>query len=262
MKKMIIICFTLILAVTSGCNINDNQNSKTEAVKPIDMDPKDLPKVPAFQDKTTREYMASTKEVEPGYYLLESKLKGFKMLFPERGEIIPDLTMNKGEKQENIEFESYNPKTNVLSSAAVNYLYNTDFVEDHEIMLDTIRGKNGYKGSFTKTDKLKKQVYFAYKKIVFNDLDRKFNFTHSYFGYVKSTEEKNLGAEFSFMFNCQKDNKPCSLKEEDVRKKAKKMIYSITFNIKKESTDDLEYRYKKRFNKSDLAKAKQDFEKP
>ena len=91
--------------------MNDSQNGKNgnqeEAVKPKDMDPKDLPQVPAFQDEKTREYMASTKEVEPGYYLLESKLKGFTMLFPEDGEYEAELSSNNGKNIESLAFNSF-----------------------------------------------------------------------------------------------------------------------------------------------------------
>ncbi|MCI4139323.1 lipoprotein YvcA, partial [Bacillus vallismortis] len=70
MKKIILICISLLLAL-GGCIMNDNHknttnDNKTEAVKPKDMDPKDLTQVPAFQDEKTREYMVSTKEEEPG----------------------------------------------------------------------------------------------------------------------------------------------------------------------------------------------------
>ncbi|NPC94501.1 lipoprotein YvcA [Bacillus sp. WMMC1349] len=233
MKKMIIICFTLILVVTGGCSINDNQNSKTEAVKPIDMDPKDLPKVPAFQDEKTREYMASTKEVEPGYYLLESKLKGFTMLFPKNEEILPNLSSNDGENYESIVFEGHNSKTNIYISGDLSYYYKTSIVDNIEMMLDAVKGQNGYKGDFDKIKKPGKEIYFAYKKNVHDNPDRKYNDSYRYFGYINSTEVKHSGIDFSFIINCHDDKKPCVLNEEKVKTEAKKMIDSITFNVNK-----------------------------
>ncbi|MFD3202925.1 lipoprotein YvcA, partial [Bacillus sp. LR_5] len=125
MKKIICICFSLLLALTGGCSMQDNDknttnDNKTEAVKPKEMDPKDLPQVPAFQDEKTREYMVSTKEEEPGYYLLESKLKGFRMLFPEDGEYVPDLS-SKGDNEETIVFDSFNKKTNIQYYGQLEY---------------------------------------------------------------------------------------------------------------------------------------------
>ncbi|NPC94504.1 lipoprotein YvcA [Bacillus sp. WMMC1349] len=237
MKKMIIICFTLILVVTGGCSINDKQNSKTETVKPINMDPKDLPKVPAFQDKATREYMASTKEVEPGYYLLESKLKGFTMLFPENAEYSNNFSGIRGD-YEKIGFESNNPKTNIQFYGTVKYYKEESFVHDPETMLDTIRSQNGqYKGDFEKNSVADKDIYFAYQKYVFDDLKRKYNYSYSYFGFVKSTKE-DLGIEYNFTFSCFKDDQPCSLKEKEARMKAKKIIHSITFSKNKKEQKD------------------------
>ncbi|MDA7025343.1 lipoprotein YvcA [Bacillus sp. CLL-7-23] len=235
MKRIIIICFTLMLVVTGGCSINDKQNSKddnnTEAVKPIDMDPKDLPKVPAFQDKVTREYMASTKEVEPEYYLLESKLKGFTMLFPENSVNIPKFTNNDGEDFESIGFESNNPKTNILFYGTVRYYHKESFLENSETMLDKIRGQNGgYKGDFKKEIIEGREIYFAHEKDTFDDLKRKYNYSYSYFGFVKSTEEDALGIQYDFTFGCFKDDQPCSLNEKEARKKVIKIIHSITFN--------------------------------
>ncbi len=113
MKKIILLCFCLLLTLTGGCSMNNKEKNNTkdnnaEAVKPKGMDPKDLPQVPAFQDEKTREYMVSTKEEEPGYYLLESKLKGFRMLFPEDGEYLPNYSTSNGKNSESIGFQSYN----------------------------------------------------------------------------------------------------------------------------------------------------------
>ncbi|MDA1476813.1 lipoprotein YvcA [Bacillus changyiensis] len=243
MRKLIIICFTFMLVVTGGCSMSDKQNGKednnTKAVKPIDMDPKDLPKVPAFQDEKTREYMASTKEVEPGYYQLESKLKGFTMLFPEDSVNIPKFTNNDGEDFESIGFESNNPKTNILFYGTVRYYHKERFLENPETMLDTIRGQNGgYKGDFKKERIEDIEIYFAHEKDVF-DLKRKYNYSYSYFGLVKSTEEDALGIQYDFTFGCFKDDQPCSLNEKEARKKVIKIIHSITFNKnKKEQKDD------------------------
>ncbi|NPC94586.1 lipoprotein YvcA [Bacillus sp. WMMC1349] len=236
MKKMIIICFTLILAVTSGCNINDKQNSKTETVKPIDMDPKDLPKVPAFQDKATREYMASTKEVEPGYYLLESKLKGFTMAFPGNGKIVQRLTENNGEDYETTIFESFNKKRNIYLNGDISYFYNRDY--SLETMIDSVKSSNGYKGSFNKTIKPGKEIYFASTKTVFNNPDRKYNDSYMYFGYINSTEVKHSGIEYSFIVNCPDDKKPCVLNDKTAKKEAYKIIDSIIFNADKKKQKD------------------------
>ncbi|MCY8149871.1 lipoprotein YvcA [Bacillus paralicheniformis] len=238
MKKMMILCFSIILIFTGGCSMNDSQNGKNgnqeEAVKPKDMDPKDLPRVPAFQDEKTREYMASTKEVEPGYYLLESKLKGFTMLFPEDGEYEAELSSNNEKNIESLAFNSYDKKTNIVLNAQVKYYSQQSYVNKPKTMLEIISGQNGYKGKYQKIDQSGKDIYFAHMKEVFDDIDRKYNFSYSYFGYVKSTEEDYLGVEYNFTFACHKEDQPCSLSEEKARKTAKKLVNSITFSTEGE----------------------------
>lgn len=73
----------------------------------------------------------------------------------------------------------------------------------------------------TKNRSVRKDIYFAHMKEVFDDIDRKYNFSYSYFGYVKSTEEDYLGVEYNFTFACHKEDQPCSLSEEKARKTAK-----------------------------------------
>ncbi|MBU2658725.1 lipoprotein YvcA [Bacillus cabrialesii] len=239
MKKIIFICFSLLLALTGGCSMNDNDknstnDNKTEAVKPKDMDPKDLPQVPAFQDEKTREYMVSTKEEEPGYYLLESKLKGFRMLFPEDGEYVPDLS-STGENEETIVFDSFNKKTNIQYDGQLDYHQDKSFANDKDTMLDIVSGRNSYKGKYEERELSDKIVYSAQKKSVYDGIDGENNYSYRFFGYVKSTKEDYLGIEYSFRFACYKDKESCSLKEEGARKKVQKIIDSITFlKVKKE----------------------------
>ncbi|MFC1286538.1 lipoprotein YvcA [Bacillus paralicheniformis] len=240
MKKMMILCFSIILIFTGGCSMNDSQNGKNgnqeEAVKPKDMNPKDLPQVPAFQDEKTREYMASTKEVEPGYYLLESKLKGFTMMFPEDGKYLSRRSSLKGKNKESIGFGSYDQATNILFDGHLTYHSGASYANERETMLDIVRGKNGYKGEFEEKTSDDKVIYFAHMKDVDDDVDRKYNFTYSYFGYAKSIEADSTSLEYTFTFSCKKDDQPCSLDESKTRKKVEKMINSITF-LKKEKLD-------------------------
>jgi len=86
MKKVIIRGLSISMILLAGCGVENVNLEKLQVEKeqkrPKEMDPKDLPQVTAFQDEKTREFMVSTKEEEPGYYLLEGKSKKFRMLFP------------------------------------------------------------------------------------------------------------------------------------------------------------------------------------
>ncbi|OIS63106.1 lipoprotein YvcA [Bacillus subtilis] len=237
MKKIILLCFCLLLTLTGGCSMNNKEKNNTkdnnaEALKPKDMDPKDLPQVPAFQDEKTREYMVSTKEEEPGYYLLESKLKGFRMLFPEDGQYAPDLS-STGENEETIVFDSFNKKTNIQYDVQLDYHQDKSFANDKDIMIDIVSGRNSYIGKYEKRKQSDKIVYSAQKKSVFDDAEEKKYFSYRFFGYVKSTKEDYLGIEYSFRFACYSDEEACSLKKDEARKKVEKIIDSITFLIVK-----------------------------
>ncbi|MDR4433137.1 hypothetical protein [Bacillus tequilensis] len=225
MKKIILISFSLLLVLTSGCSMNDNE---TKAVNP-----KDLPQVPAFQDEKMREYMMSTKEAEPGYYVLESKLKGFRMLFPGDAKYLSRRSSLTGKNKESIGFNSFDKDTNVMFDGHVTYYKEESFANEPETMLDIVSGKNDYKGEYKKSSNKNTDIYFAKKKDIFNDIDRKYNDSYSYFGYVKSTEKDNLGVEYTFFFGCKNENQPCYLDEERAKNKVEKLIHSITFLIDK-----------------------------
>ncbi|OHR73236.1 hypothetical protein HMPREF3291_20040 [Bacillus sp. HMSC76G11] len=57
----------------------EKENGKTDAST--------MPETEAIIDEFTREFMASSKEVEEGYYTFQSKTKGYTMLFPENAKI-------------------------------------------------------------------------------------------------------------------------------------------------------------------------------
>ncbi|MED2976454.1 lipoprotein YvcA [Bacillus swezeyi] len=234
MKKIMMMCFAIILAFTGGCSMSDSQKNgnQEEAIKPKDMDPKDLPQVPAFQDEKTREYMASTKEAEPGYYLLESKLKGFTMLFPEDGEYSDSEISNENES---LFFDSVDKKTNIVMNASIEFYRNESFINDPDTMLDIVSGENEYKGDFDKLALKGKDIFFASKKEFFN---KESNPSYIYLGYIKSTEQSYLGIAYSYRFSCSAKVDTCSQKPDEYEKKVKKMLKSITFNLDKKGKED------------------------
>ncbi|MEN2440528.1 lipoprotein YvcA [Bacillus sp. JR_21] len=228
MKKTILLCFSLLLALTGGCSMSVSDKyttkyNKTEAVKPKDMDPKDLPQVPAFQDEKTREYMVSTKEEQPGYYLLESKLQGFRMLFPEDAEYSDSET---SKTNESLFFDSFNKKTNIVMNASVKFYQNESFINEPENMLDIISGKNEYKGDFEKLETKDKDIYFASRQ---ENFDKEETPSYIFLGYIKSKKQDYLGMEYSFMFSCSANVNTCKQNPKDNEEKVKKIINSTTF---------------------------------
>jgi hypothetical protein len=75
-KTIILVLLTTI--VLGGCNMTNGKDSAA----PSEMDPKDLPDVPAFQDEFTRSFLTSTEPVRECYYPFEAKSGKFTMEFP------------------------------------------------------------------------------------------------------------------------------------------------------------------------------------
>src|SRR5699024_9304378 len=94
MKKIMLIVMAIYL---SGCT--SHKVIYQEEI--METKPSQLPKVAAFEDDYTRQYMYSTEEVEEGYYLFESLTKNYTMKFPESGYVLQNLK-NKDETWEHI----------------------------------------------------------------------------------------------------------------------------------------------------------------
>ncbi|MGG4468470.1 lipoprotein YvcA [Paenibacillus alvei] len=233
MNKALVILSTLAVFL-GGCGVKKEEVNQTqtgeEQKAPKEMDAKDLPQVTAFQDEATREYMVSTEEVEPGYYLLESKTKRFRMLFPDKGKIILKRFSYISENEESIGFNSYDEDSNILFDGKVTYYKGHSFVQDTEDMLEIISGKNDYMGEYQNEENNNNNIYLASKKYTFDNIDRKYNFTYGYFGFVKF-EEEDEGIEFSFNYSCKDDDRACNLEEGETQNLAKKIIGSISFLI-------------------------------
>lgn len=233
MKKILLAGLSVSMILLGGCGMetNDVKNAQAEQEqkRPKDMYPKDLPQVTAFQDEKTREFMVSTKEEEPGYYLLEGKSRKFRMLFPENAKYLERMSSYISENEESIAFNSYEEETNILFDMKVNYYKGHIFVSELDSMLDIVSGKNGYEGEFKKEEFNDKEIYTAYKKTVYEDLERKYNYDYSYFGFLKPTKNNNEGMEYTVVFGCKEEDKDCSLDEKSAREKVNKIIHSIKF---------------------------------
>src|SRR5690625_1781530 len=93
MKRVVILCFLSIVLI--GC-ISNKELNKDEI---MEVRSSKLPKVRAFQDENTRNFMYSTKEVEKGYYLFEPLTEIYTMHFPE-DMIVLDTLISKDSRSE------------------------------------------------------------------------------------------------------------------------------------------------------------------
>ncbi len=236
MNKTLVILLTLAVLL-GGCGVKKEEANQTQAGEeqkaPKEMDAEDLPQVTAFQDEATRAYMASTEEVEPGYYLLESKSRKIRMFFPEEGKY-SGLLSSYSKNEENIGFDKYDKEANILMNGQINYYQGQSFLQKTDTMLEIINGKNKYSEEYQKENTDDTEIYLGYKKSTFDNLDRKYNYSNRYFGFVKPNHSLDEGVEYSFIFTCKDDNQSCSLDEKIARDKVKKMISSIQFSSNKE----------------------------
>jgi hypothetical protein len=233
MKKILVLGLSISMILLGGCGVETNEvkkaQAKQEQKRPKDMDPKDLPQVTAFQDEKTREFMVSTKEEEPGYYLLEGKTKKFRMLFPEKGKYINRTSSYRNENEEVIGFYSYDEESNIKFDMQVSYYKDRSFVSKIDIMLDIVSGKNGYKGEYQESKISDLEIYSATMKTEYDDIDSKYNYDYSYFGFLKPIKDSNQGMEYTATFSCVEDDKECLLEEKEMLNKLNKIIYSIQF---------------------------------
>lgn len=95
MKTKFLILILLTAFVLGGCSMSNGKGSAS----PSEMDPQDLPDVPAFQNEFTRDFLTSTEPVREGYYPFEAKSGKFTMDFPGDMNIV-ERSYNKSSKND------------------------------------------------------------------------------------------------------------------------------------------------------------------
>jgi hypothetical protein len=239
MKKILHLGLSISMILLGGCGMETKDVKKAQAEqeqkRPKDMDPKDLPQVTAFQDEKTREFMVSTNEEEPGYYLLEGKSKRFRMLFPENGQYMERISSYEGGNGETLGFEGYDESGNITFDIRMKYYNEKNILGDLDSMLEIVSGKNGYQGDYQKEEIHNLEIYKAFQKNVYDDLELTYNYDYTYFGFIRPINSENEGIDFSFGFSCKDENKSCLLEESSTNEKVNIIIQSIQFiGIEKE----------------------------
>ncbi|MBM7540488.1 hypothetical protein [Amphibacillus cookii] len=230
MKKMIAF-IGLFFLLLGGCQMNQD-------VRPKDIDPEDLPDVPAFQDEATREFLVSTEEVDPGFYLMESKLEGFQMLLPENGVYSKLTSAISNQDIETFSFESRNDSIDIHVIGQVKYHRNQAYLADSNDMLVVIRERTGYDGEFKKKESQDKNIYYG-EELKALEVNNNSSDIYSYHGYIESKEEDFLAIDYNFSIFCFSDDNEICLKEINAKQKqVEKIIDSITFINQEEADRD------------------------
>lgn len=101
MRINFVIVLILITLIIGGCGVGGD----IQSVSPSEMDPNELPKVPAFQDEFTRDFIQSTEPVKEGYYHFQSRSNSFTMNFPERMIVVDEsYSLGPDDRSEYLEF--------------------------------------------------------------------------------------------------------------------------------------------------------------
>ncbi|MDQ0231212.1 hypothetical protein [Metabacillus malikii] len=185
---------------------------------------KEWPKTPAFQDEDTREMLDSTEEVQDGYYLYTSKTGGYSMLWPVDAKL--DSYDNNGDTYEKIIFGG--------SSKVDNYFYEIRTTFDNSApetyidnFLSNLSTSLKYDGEYKELKEENMSIYFAKKKktLKFSE-DRT---VHSFFSYIRNNETEQ-GFEFIYSIRCfDNDNsKDCAINESKEEERALMLMKSIS----------------------------------
>ncbi len=217
---MIIGLFCLMLLTTDQFN---------QDVRPKDIDPEYLPDVPAFQDEATREFLVSTEEVEPGFYLMESRLEGYQMMFPENGVFSVDFSSISDQNVETFTFKDTSMDKDIHVSGQVRYHRNQSYLANIDFMLNSVKGRNGYEGKFEKSSTEDKDIYHGEELLTVEAGDN-ISDVYRYVGYIESKENDFLAIDYNFSIFCFNDKEEVCLSGVNAKKdQVEKMIDSISF---------------------------------
>ena len=215
MRKILFICISITILM-AGCNLLSFEKDISE------MDPKDLPDVPAFQDDFTREFMASTEEVGDGYYVFQSKTGGFTMMYPGDAKMNPRYYEINNEYFESIRFGSDHEKITGDTYSVRMMYYKGEKAKDHKRVQRHLDNLIDYNGDYEKTEYQDKIIYYATKKFIPQDTE---GIDYDFFGVIKS---KSSDQAISYLYTIYCD-KGCNYDEGRIEQHVKKLMNSIEF---------------------------------
>ncbi len=181
------------------------------------------PDVPAFEDEFTREFMKSTKAVEEGFYLFESKTGGYTIWFPENAVTESEYYVKAGDQREN---------TSIMEVYGENLYYRarlwyedrsvTEMIEPQLSLLSSSAG--GYEGEYEEFQFGNNTYYYA---TTVYETDGG-NQVYRFFSYIKSNLNEK-GIRFTYTTSCNNFKDPCTIDVEQQEKHALKLMKSVEF---------------------------------
>lgn len=214
-----------VIIIIGGCNLSksDKENNNEKFA-----DLENLPKTEAFQDEFTREFLVSTEEVEEGYYLLESKTSGYRMLFLKNASVAGGgfYDISKENTYEKVHLSESNEQENINYYIKVIY-ENKKITNDIDFNLSRFSKSYNYKGEFEKYQANGNEIYFAnYVKDTSHIVEGSFYYV--FLGYIKF-QNSDQAVSISYGSTCYDDSLECNIDKDVEREKARKIFESIEF---------------------------------
>jgi hypothetical protein len=203
----------LALILIGGCEMD----SKAQ--------PEKLPDTVAFQDKFTREFMVSPKEVKEGYYLFKSKTGGYTMLYPKNAKMDRMFYEKHKKYYESIHLGGGRERENISNYMIVTY-ENAPITEDIDVNLDLLSTYVHHNGKYIKFLSGDNTIYFGKnEQHISNDNN---DIAYYFFSYVKSNHS-HQAVRFIYAVLCKDENQKCSIDVQKEEERAKMFMKSIKF---------------------------------
>jgi hypothetical protein len=217
LKKRIQLVLVIMLFITGGCGMSkEKENGKIDASS--------MPETEAFQDEFTRDFMASSEEVEEGYYTFESKTKGYTMKFPKNA--ILDEMFYEREKDyfETVNFGETNESSNISYYVVATY-ENQPVTKEVDANLSLLSESVKYEGEYSIEELKDRTIYFGKKE---HKPENEDSATHIFFGYVVS-KESDKAVSFIHNVMCLKTEEKCAINSVSEEAKTIEFMKSIYF---------------------------------
>lgn len=137
-----------------------------ESLSPSEMDPNDLPDVPAFQDEYTRDYLNSTDPVREGFYPFESGTKSFTLDFPEDMVVDESSNIAPENRFESLIIHHSGSELEVMDEYNIYYL---SAMSDVQSSKDTMNKRAGKELDFTELNSNHEKQYIEIAEVAQKD---------------------------------------------------------------------------------------------
>jgi len=215
LKKIRMLSLVMMVILLGGCVMGQEPVSEKDTGNKV-------PNTRAFQDKFTREFIESPKEVQDGYYRFKSRTGGYSMLFPIEAKVAKAGYEKNNEFFEALSFGEQVKEDNL--SLYYDIVYEDNQITNNiDINLDSFSRDAGYKGEYEKFEHGGKTYYYA--KDVFKIEEGE---NYKYFSYIKPANS-DKAIRFFASSTCLNEGQPCNAGSEKIEERFLMIMKSVDF---------------------------------